>query len=149
MPVLIVEPDATVMITLEDMLKKLGFRSIEVASDTTSALEILHGAGPRLVIADLHLQPTSGLHLLRAIRSDEKLKRSPFILSANTLSSSEATAIKHSGADCFLLKPFKLEALEPKVEAAFRNQPMARPIHQPKPKKALSTALGRRFGYWA
>ena len=148
MPVLVVEPHAATIITLEDMLRKLGFGTVDIAADSTSAVELLQQGGPRLVIADLHLEPASGLHLLRTIRSDDKLKRSPFILSARTLSSTEATAIKHCGADCFLLKPFKHEVLRRKVDAALHSHPIVRPGQVVTPRK-FSMALGRRFGHWA
>jgi two-component system chemotaxis response regulator CheY len=144
-PVLLVEPRATTLSIISDLLGSLGFETIETASDSTTALELLEQKGPRLVIADLHIGPTPGLQFLRTIRSDDKLKRTPIILAAETLSPTEALAIKHAGADSFLLKPFRAEALSLKVEAAFKARPKPRAVPELTLKGPLSVALGRRF----
>ena len=52
-PVLLVEPRATTLSIISDLLGSLGFETIETASDSTTALELLEQKGPRLVIADL------------------------------------------------------------------------------------------------
>ena len=143
-PVLLVEQRATNIQIMSDLLRSIGVAETETAADAAAALEILSQKGPRLVIADLHIQPVNGLQLLRTIRSDDKLKRTPFIMAAESLSPFEALAIKHAGVDSFLLKPFKAEALAKKVEAALQARPKVRSVPEAPLKKAF--ALGRRFG---
>jgi two-component system chemotaxis response regulator CheY len=144
-PVLLVTERATVGRIVSDMLRKLGFETVETARDGATALQLLRGNGPRLIIADLHMEALSGLQLLRTIRSDDRLKRSPFIVAAETLTPSEAVAVKHAGVDGMLLKPFSSHMLEQKIEAAIRAKPKPRVLVEPKVKKSLSAALGRRF----
>ena len=142
-PILLVEPRASSSKIIFDLLQMLGFEAIETASDGTAALNVLNEKGPRLVIADLHMEPTNGLQFLRTIRSDDRLKRTPVIIAAETLSPAEALAIKNAGVDGFVLKPFRAEVLEQKVEAAFQARPKARVVTESTTKRSLS--LGRRF----
>lgn len=144
-PILLIEQRASIVTIISDLLYKLGFETVETVGDSMSALEVLTERGPRLVIADLHIQPSNALQFLRTIRSDDRLKKTPFIIAAESLSPPEALAIKHAGVDSFLLKPFRAEVLERKIDAAFQARPKARLTVEPTVKKAFSAALGRRF----
>jgi len=144
-PVLLVEPRASATRIITDLLLQLGFETIEAVPGSTEAVDLLRDKGPRLVIADLHIEPMNGLQLLRAIRADERLKRVPFIIAAESLSPAEAIAIKGAGVDSFLLKPFRAEALEKKVEAALLARPSARTVPEAIGNRSLTTALGRRY----
>ncbi|HKH33008.1 MAG TPA: response regulator, partial [Beijerinckiaceae bacterium] len=96
-PVLLVEPRASATRIISDLLLRLGFETIEAVDGSTTALDILHKKGPRLVIADLHIEPMNALQVLRTVRSDDRLKRTPFIIAAESLSPVEALAFKHAG----------------------------------------------------
>jgi two-component system chemotaxis response regulator CheY len=144
-PVLLVEPRASATRIISDLLLRLGFETIEAVDGSTTALDILHKKGPRLVIADLHIEPMNALQVLRTVRSDDRLKRTPFIIAAESLSPVEALAFKHAGVDSFLLKPFRAEALERKVEAALLARPSAQALVEATTHKSSSAALGRRF----
>jgi len=145
-PVLIVEPHETIVVLVERMLRELGFEKVQRASDSTSAWEMLQQAAQTLVIADLHLQPSNGLQLLRMIRADQKLRRCPFLIMAETLTADEALAVKQAGVDGLMLKPFKPDALEPKLAAALRNTGRSRVTDVGATRKA-HFALGRRHQY--
>jgi two-component system chemotaxis response regulator CheY len=146
MPVLIVEPHETIVVLVERMLRQLGYEKVQRASDSTSAWEMLREAAQTLVIADLHLQPSSGLQLLRMIRADQKLRRCPFLIMAESLTADDALAVKQAGVDGLMLKPFKPDALEPKLEAALKN--IGRPrVADIGPARKAHLALGRRLQY--
>ena len=145
MPVLIVEPHETIVVLLDRMLRQLGFEKVQRASDSTSAWEMLQETAQTLVIADLHLQPSNGLQLLRMIRADQKLRRCPFLIMAETLTADDALAVKQAGVDGLMLKPFKPDVLEPKLEAALKN--FAKPRAEIGPIRKAHFALGRRLQY--
>jgi two-component system chemotaxis response regulator CheY len=115
-PVLVVDGRATAIKIIRDLLEGLGFSSVETTRDGAVALDILRQKGPRLTIADLHMRPVSGLQILRAIRSDEKLRRCPFIMAVAGLSAEQASVVKYAGADGLVLKPFTRITLASKVE---------------------------------
>jgi two-component system chemotaxis response regulator CheY len=147
-PVLIVEPRQAAVVLISEWLSKLGFLTVETAADGATALERLTASGAKLVLADLRIRPAGALHLLRIIRSSDRLKRTAFVIAAETLSGSEARAIKSAGVDSFLLKPFSEKVLQEKIEAAFKAIPAVRVAPEPRPKYSKTTALGRRYhGY--
>jgi DNA-binding response OmpR family regulator len=126
MRVLIVERRRTSARLIEDILRKLHFDNIEKATDATSAFAMLQEGGPALIIADLHLQPMSGLELLRMIRAKRGVDRYPCLITAETLTADEAKALKDAGVDGILIKPFTRRALEPKLTAAFERHVRSR-----------------------
>lgn len=132
------------MLIISDLLAEIGFENIDSAADPTDAMAMLAAGGPRIVIAGLHLEP-NGLQFLHAIRSDDRLKGCPFVLTAKSLSATEATALKNAGAHSVLLKPFRAEALEAKIQAAVLGVPRAPVVSQGPLKRSFGGALGRRF----
>jgi two-component system, chemotaxis family, chemotaxis protein CheY len=146
-PVLVVERRRALSSLIEDMLRKLNFENIECASDASSGLEMLQRTGPKIVIADLHLEAMSGLEMLRVTRLDQRLRRCPFLITAETLTPSEARALKNAGVDAFLLKPFRPDVLTPKLQAAFERNVRFRSAPQVGRSKRTSTSLGRRLLY--
>jgi two-component system chemotaxis response regulator CheY len=144
-PILVVDSRRTTLRLVKDILAQLEFDNVETTVDAAKALDILGKAGPRLVIADLHMEPTSGLQLLRSIRSNDKLKRCPFIMAMNNLAPAEAIAAKHAGADGFVLKPFTPHALRTKIETVLSRQPDARNLPERPWAPSLSASLGRRI----
>jgi two-component system, chemotaxis family, chemotaxis protein CheY len=145
-PVLLVDGELSSLALISGLLGKAKFDTIETVEDADSAMEALTARGPRLVIAELNLDGTSGLQFLRTVRADDRLKKCPFILMAKSVTAAEAVSIKNAGADGLLLKPFRADALLTKIEAAFRARPKARRLPEPSIKKSFAVgALGQRF----
>jgi two-component system, chemotaxis family, chemotaxis protein CheY len=110
-PVLLVDGEASSISLVSGLLKRARFETVETVEDADTALEFLTAREPRLIVAELDLEGTSGLQLLRTITSDNRLERSPFIVTTKGLTAAEAVAIKNAGADGLLLKPFRPDAL--------------------------------------
>ena len=77
-----------------------------------------------LVLADWNLEPMGGLHLLRAVKSDEKLARTPVLMTAAHLTCEQVVLARRTGADALILKPFLASALRAKIEEITRNRRM-------------------------
>ena len=148
MPLLVVEQRGTYSQLIEDMLRALGFDKVDCAADGETAIELLQASSPKLLVADLHLEPMSGLQLLRTIRAHPRLHRCPFVMTAETLSPAEALAARSAGVDALLLKPFKPEGLVPKLELALQRIAKTRPAPEKvEIKRPLAKALGSRQFY--
>ena len=63
------------------------------------------------------MRPMSGLQLLRAIRRDAELGRTPFILTTASMQTENAVAAKQLGVSNYLLKPFTPAVLREKIDA--------------------------------
>ena len=109
---------------LRGFLNALGVRSVRTVGDAESARKILGGWAPHLVITDLKMKPTSGLDLIRAVRSGKDVQNPdvPIIVVTGFADLETVQRVKSVGANGILVKPVSLYALRehvmPLVEAA-------------------------------
>jgi CheY-like chemotaxis protein len=109
--VLLVEDDADVRDSLQDILEDEGFDVIPAANGKQAMdfLTLNEPAGADLVILDLLMPMVSGWEVLERMTGDAKLSDIPvLVLSA-------AAAPKPDRAQGFVRKPFSLEAFVTKV----------------------------------
>jgi two-component system, chemotaxis family, chemotaxis protein CheY len=119
---LLVEEKRTSARLIRDLLARLGFNDIQAAHNAEDALGMLKGKRYGLVLADWNLEPMSGLHLLRAVKSDEKLCRTPVLMTASHLTCEQVVLARRTGADALILKPFLASALRAKIEEITRSR---------------------------
>jgi len=125
--VLLVDDYVPVRRTLRDLLRQIGFRNIDDASDATTALAKLQDASFGLVISDWKMEPMSGLELLKRMRSDDKLKDTPFIMVTGTGAEDDVLAAKEAGVSSYIVKPFNLRTLRDKIEAVMTVTEIPKP----------------------
>ncbi len=119
--VMIVDELASMGKIIKGFLRNIGFENIHVVEDGSKALSVLKQDSFDLVISALHMSNMDGLELLKAIRSDDKLKGIRFLLvTAEAKKESIIMAIEF-GANNFLIKPFTEEVLQKKVEDIFNT----------------------------
>lgn len=97
------------------VLSKIGFRHIEHALNGAEALRILRERRHALVISDLHMGSFSGLHLLSAARSDNRLRHTRFLMVTGDLQAGNVAIAKRLGVDAYLLKPFSPAQMRTKI----------------------------------
>jgi two-component system, chemotaxis family, chemotaxis protein CheY len=68
---------------------------------------------------DMHMQPITGLQLLRSVRQDRSPDGTRFLLMRGSVEPSTVIAARQAGAVAYLLKPFTPEQLKGKVEQIF------------------------------
>jgi two-component system chemotaxis response regulator CheY len=119
-PILIVDDEQVMVGLTKRVLSKAGFERIDHACDGETALNLLRQQKYALVIADLRMQPISGLQILRTIRQDDELRDIRFVLMTASLEPEPVVAAKYAGADAYLLKPFTPQQLRAKVIEIFR-----------------------------
>lgn len=117
MNVLIVDDYKTMLRIVRNLLKQLGFDNVDEATDGTSALTKLRDGNFGLVISDWNMEPMTGLQLLREVRSDDKLKGTPFIMVTAESKSENVVAAKEAGVSNYIVKPFNAETLKSKITA--------------------------------
>ena len=115
MNILIVDDYKTMLRIIRNLLRQLGFVNIEEATDGSMALQMLRGGNFGLVISDWNMEPMTGLQLLREVRSDAKLKATPFIMVTAESKSENVIAAKEAGVSNYIVKPFNAETLQAKM----------------------------------
>jgi signal transduction histidine kinase len=89
---------------------------VTIAADGNAALEAARDSDPELIVSDVMMPGLDGFELLRALRADEKTRRTPVILlSARAGEEARVEGIA-AGADDYLVKPFSARELVARVE---------------------------------
>jgi two-component system chemotaxis response regulator CheY len=115
MNILIVDDYKTMLRIIRNLLRQLGFVNIEEATDGSMALQMLRAGNFGLVISDWNMEPMTGLQLLREVRSDPKLKSTPFIMVTAESKTENVIAAKEAGVSNYIVKPFNAETLQGKM----------------------------------
>jgi two-component system chemotaxis response regulator CheY len=119
MKILTVDDFSTMRRIVRHILRQLGYNNIVEAEDGATGLEILRQEDIDFVISDWNMPNMSGLELLKAIRSDDKLKDIPVLLvTAEALKENVLEAVK-AGANGYIVKPFTPETLKEQIDSIF------------------------------
>ena len=119
MPVLIVDDYKTMIRIIRNLLKQLGFANVDEAGDGTAALNMMREKDYGLVISDWNMEPMTGYELLREVRADDRLSRTPFIMVTAESKTENVIAAKKAGVNNYIVKPFNADTLKSKIEAVF------------------------------
>lgn len=119
MPVLVVDDYNTMIRIIRNLLKQLGFEDIDDATDGSAALEKMRGKKYGLVISDWNMEPMTGFELLKEVRADPNLAKTPFIMVTAESKTENVIAAKKAGVSNYIVKPFNAATLKTKIEAVF------------------------------
>jgi CheY-like chemotaxis protein len=97
-------------------LRLLGAYKIWTATNGVEALHILRREQIHLVLSDLNMPVMSGLELLKAVRADERLCTTPFIVITAEYDRPLIKAVIDAGVSDLLVKPFTQQRLSTCVE---------------------------------
>ena len=108
--VLIADDDPSILDFTSKVVTMAGHRVLR-ADRGDEALELIRRERPDLVFLDVLMPGLDGLQVCKALRLDAGLQRTPVILLSAMGEDRLGEAAKSSGADGFLTKPMRLEAL--------------------------------------
>jgi two-component system chemotaxis response regulator CheY len=115
-PILVVDDYSTMRRILRNLLKQLGFENVDEAPDGPEAISLMHKRKYGLVISDWNMEPMTGLDLLRTVRSDERLARTPFMLVTAAEKPEFEERAKAARVSSYLVKPFTVHTLKAHIE---------------------------------
>jgi two-component system chemotaxis response regulator CheY len=115
MPVLVVDDYATMIRIVSNLLRQLGFSNIDTAMNGESALELMSTRRYGLVLSDWNMEPMTGLDLVKAVRKDQNLNDTPFIMVTAESKPENVITAKLAGVDSYIVKPFNAETLKRKL----------------------------------
>ena len=119
MPVLIVDDYKTMIRFIRNLLKQLGFANVDEAADGTAALDKMRHKQYGLIISDWNMEPMTGYELVREVRADDQLSRTPFIMVTAESKTENVIAAKKAGVNNYIVKPFNAATLKSKIDAIF------------------------------
>lgn len=113
--ILLVDDSVVQRRTTRGQLNALGLENIDEAGHGRAALALLAAHTYRLVISDWDVAPVNGSELLRAMRSDVRWKRLPFIMATARAQRKFAEVARDDGITYFLAKPFTVDMLAERI----------------------------------
>jgi len=115
MPVLVVDDFPTMVRIISKLLRQLGFSNIDAASDGSQAFHLMRQRQYGLVISDWNMEPVTGLDLVKAVRGDEKLSDTPFVMVTAESKPENVITAKLAGVNSYIVKPFNVDTLKMKL----------------------------------
>jgi two-component system, chemotaxis family, chemotaxis protein CheY len=115
--ILVVDDYPTMRRIVRTLLDQIGYKDVEEAGDGAEALDRVRASRFDLVISDWNMEPMTGLDLLKQIRSDAALSKTPFIMVTAESKTENVVAAKQAGASQYIVKPFTAETLKAKIAA--------------------------------
>jgi len=114
--VLIVDDFATMRKVVRNLLKQVGYEDIVEAEDGVMALKALKSQKIDVIVSDWNMPNMTGLELLKAVRADADLSKTPFLMvTAEALQDNVVAAVK-AGVNNYIVKPFTAEVLNEKIK---------------------------------
>ena len=130
--VLVVDDMPAIRRMLRQMVQALGVRrQTHESADGLEAWEALQNSVYDLVICDINMPNMNGLELLRRFRADPRYETTPFLMITGEVTEEIVAAAAESEVDSYLLKPFKISALESRLRTIILNK------HQPSSGESL------------
>ena len=112
---LIVDDFSTMRRILRNLLKELGYSSVDEAEDGNAALAKLRRDSFDFVISDWNMPGMDGLQLLQSIRADAALKALPVLMVTAEAKKENIVAAAQAGASGYIVKPFTAATLDEKI----------------------------------
>ncbi|MCI0754800.1 response regulator [Teichococcus vastitatis] len=115
MKILVVDDYPTMRRIVKNLLDQIGYKDVEEAGNGVEALEKIKVHRYDLVISDWNMEPMTGLELLKEVRADAGLSKTPFIMVTAESKTENVVAAKQAGASQYIVKPFTAETLKAKI----------------------------------
>lgn len=112
---LVVDDSASMRQIIIDLLHELGFPTVDEAADGAQALELFRVNAYDVVITDWYMPRTSGIELLRAIRTGSVRSETPVLVLTGHVTTARVVEAIEAGANGFVAKPFVAPSLCEKV----------------------------------
>ncbi len=118
MPVLVVDDYSTMVRIIRKLLKQIGYENVDDAASGEAALAKIKTKQYGLIISDWNMEPMTGYELLKNVRSDPNMAKTPFILVTAESKQDNINAAKNAGVSGYIIKPFNEKILKEKIDLA-------------------------------
>jgi two-component system chemotaxis response regulator CheY len=120
--ILVVDDMLTMRKLVQKACKEIGFTTFVEAPDGRKAWEILNATPDiALVLSDWNMPESTGLDLLKRVRSDTRFKTLPFLLITAEAEKDQVIEAIKAGASNYVIKPFTTDSIRDKLEAVHKK----------------------------
>ena len=113
--ILVVDDFPTQRKLIRRSLLSLGYENVKEAIDGIDALEKLRTEDFELIICDWNMPKMLGIDLLKAVRADERLRETPFLMVTAEARRDNIIEAARAGVSNYIAKPFTVDSLQEKM----------------------------------
>ncbi len=118
---LVVDDFSTMRRIVRNLLKELGFVTVEEAEDGAVAWQKIQSTAFDFIITDWNMPNMDGLTLLQTIRGDANYKTLPVLMITAEAKKENIIAAAQAGASGYIVKPFTAATLNEKLAKIFEK----------------------------
>lgn len=126
MKILLVDEAPSMRQSIKKMLTDLGFKNVSEAGDAEKAWNILLDSASEkpveFIICEWNVPKTSGLELLRKIRSHDTFKKVAFLMMTADSDQQKIVQAVKEGVNNVIVKPFSAQTLIEKIDKIFNKK---------------------------
>lgn len=115
--ILLIEPSQTQGKIIASKLVEAGNKNSDLVATPEEAWQRIQASPPDLVISSFYFDNTTGIELVKKLRSDEALEDIPFMLISSEHRFEQLDPVKQAGVMAILPKPFQVDDLRLALEA--------------------------------
>lgn len=119
MKILVVDDHESMRRIEKQILNDLGYPNVDMADDGSTALPMLQTGSYDFVICDWNMPKMEGLDLLKAIRADARIARTPVLLVTAESKKEKIIQAAQAGVNDYVVKPFNAETIKTKIARIF------------------------------
>ena len=122
MRIMVVDDFSTMRRIIKNILRQMGYENILEADDGSTALEKLKAEKVDFIISDWNMPQVSGIELLKAVRTSDEWKDTPFLMvTAEGQKEHVIEAVKNR-VNNYIIKPFTPDTLMEKINKIFEGK---------------------------
>jgi CheY-like chemotaxis protein len=118
--ILIVDDDEQATKLLERVLAIKGHEATSL-NDSAETIQVVNSAAPDLILLDLMMPEPNGFEVCKMLRADPKYARIPIVIITAMDDSSSKENAYAAGANDYLTKPFRIDALAQAIDDLIGN----------------------------
>jgi two-component system chemotaxis response regulator CheY len=119
--VFIVDDSATILMSMEAILRKAGFTVAKAASGEEAVTKLQGGLKPNLIITDIHMPGMNGIDLIRKVRAMGGIQFVPILVVTTESQQAKRDEARAAKATGWLVKPVQPDDLLKVVKQILPN----------------------------
>ena len=121
MKILIVDDFSTMRRIVKNLLTDLGYTNLTEADDGKTAWPMLQAGSFDFVVTDWNMPGMTGIELLRAIRGDARIGKTPVLMVTAEAQRDQIIEAAQAGVNGYIIKPFTAQTLKEKIDKIFQR----------------------------